>query len=181
MKEPNGLQKFLGYTALAGVIAIVGSFLALQSINGFVFIFKDEQQFFAWLGFGLTGGGLVLYIPVFKWIARTPIQQGTALIMIIICALGELIVAGYGMRIESFAKAGIQLTETDIENMILAIQALGLVHGIALILEVVGTDIETAFKTAPIPAPAIFVRNQATSTMLENKDEPTQAIHPFLE
>lgn len=149
--------------ALKILIAVtVMLFLGINSINFFTFVFKAEQSLYAYLGFALTGGGVIAYLAILKWDSKTTLGQFVAISMLALCVVGELATAGFGMRIQSLEKMGLEFTSADLDNMILVVQLLALVHALALILKVAGTDIGEMFKktnalaqaTAPIPVDA---------------------------
>jgi len=153
MNQPannNGIGRIFAAAALAAVAITVLIFLGLHSINFFTYMFKDDQQYFAWLGFGLTGGAFIAYIADLKWYASTTLQKGIAVAMIFICLAGELATAGFGMQLEAFKNAGLSFTEQDITGMIWMVRILGVLHGIALVLHFVGDEIGAAFKGTPI-------------------------------
>jgi hypothetical protein len=129
-----------------GIAIAVMIFLGIQSINFFTYVFTAEQEIYAWLGFALTGGAVLVYLAILKWDSRTPLDQFVAISMLLICVGGELLTAGFGMRIQSLEKMGLQFTKTDLDNMILTVQMLALVHAIALITKTAGTDIIEMFK-----------------------------------
>jgi hypothetical protein len=128
-------------------------FLGIQSINFFTYVFKAEQAIYAWLGFALTGGAVLVYLAILKYDSRTPLDQFVAISMLAICVIGELATAGFGMRIQSLEKMGLEFTKTDLDNMILTVQVLALVHALALITKTAGTDIAQMFSDKPTAIP----------------------------
>lgn len=123
------------------MVVVVAAFLGLHTINFFSWVFPDDQQMYSYLGFGLTGGALVVYLGLIKWGRLSPMSQAVALIMLAVSALGELAAAGFGMQIEAWKKAGWAMTQEDFETMMLVVQALGLAHAAALVVMFVGDDI----------------------------------------
>ena len=159
--------QFFGYTCLYGIAGMVLAFLGMHSLNFFQFTFPGDQQLYAYLGFGMTGGAFIGYIVIFKTLANTEMKKYVSISMIALCLIGELATAGFGMQLAGYKEAGLTFTAEDIDMMIWAIRLLGVVHGIALVLEFVGDDILKAFgiqtsTDEPIPAPAIFQPSERT-------------------
>lgn len=127
---------------------VVLAYLALHTVNFFKYTFPPEQFYYAYLGFGLTGLGAIAYLCVFLWDADTPIKRTIALVMVIICGLGEVLAASFGMQIEAWAKNGWVMTENDFRSMMFAIQILAFIHLIALVLYVASDKIAEMFGDA---------------------------------
>ncbi|MBN8581928.1 MAG: hypothetical protein J0L96_14765 [Anaerolineae bacterium] len=145
------------YLALFGKVVIslvVAAFLSLHTINFFGYIFPVEQQMYSWLGFGLTGGAIFVYILILKYGASTNLVKVVALVMLVVSVIGELLAAGFGMQVEAWKKAGFAMTQEDFSSMILVIQVLGLAHAAALILMTVGDEVFALFEKAPAKAAA---------------------------
>lgn len=138
-------KKFLSSALKFVLLAVVGAFLALHSINLFSFVFPAEQQYLAWLGFGLTGFGAVVYLVMFLWEGGTTLQKSVSLAMAVICSIGEVLAAIFGMMIESWTKAGFALTENDFQSMLLVIGALSIAHFFALITYFAGDKVGDLF------------------------------------
>jgi hypothetical protein len=138
-------KKFFGSALKYTLLAIVGAFLALHSINLFQFVFPVDQQYLAWLGFGLTGFGAVTYLVMFLWEGATVLQRSVALGMAAVCSIGEVLAAVFGMMIESWKKAGFTLTENDFQTMLLVIGLLSIAHFFALITYFAGDRIGELF------------------------------------
>lgn len=134
-------KKFLSSVLKFVLLAVVAAFLALHSINLFTFIFPADQSYLAWLGFGLTGFGSIVYLVMFLWEQATVLQRSVALAMAVICSIGEVLAAIFGMMIESWKKAGFTLAETDFQTMLLVIGALSIAHFFALIAYFAGDKI----------------------------------------
>jgi hypothetical protein len=139
-------KKFLAAAFKFVILAIVASFLALHSINLFSFVFPQEQEYLAWLGFGLTGLGAVGYLVMFLWEGGTTLQKSVALGMAVVCSIGEVLAAIFGMMIESWKKAGFTMTESDFQGMLLVIGALSIAHFFALITYFAGDKIGELFS-----------------------------------
>lgn len=137
MKAKKILANGLKFVLLAAVAA----FLALHSINLFKFVFPADQQYYAWLGFGLTGFGAVAYLIMFMWEGGTVLQRSVSLAMAIICSIGEVLAALFGMQIETWQKAGFTLTQNDFQSMLLIIGVLSIAHFFALITYFAGDKI----------------------------------------
>ena len=141
-------KKFLSSTLKFILLFVVGAFLALHSINLFNFVFPADQQYLAWLGFGLTGFGAVVYLLMFLWEGATVLQRSVALVMAVICSIGEVLAAIFGMMIESWEKAGFTLMESDFQTMLLVIGALSIAHFFALIAYFAGDQIRELLSDA---------------------------------
>lgn len=139
-------KRMIGELLKIMMVGAVLLFLGIQSLNFFEFMFKESQWYYAYLGFFLTSVGVVIYLVVFKTVANTPLQRNIAAAMMLVCVLGELATAGYGMRIEAWAKLGFELTESDFDFMVLVVQILALLHGIAWIGYYVGDDLARMFS-----------------------------------
>lgn len=139
-------KKFLSGAFKFVILSIVAAFLALHSINLFKFVFPADQQSYAFLGFGLTGLGAIAYLVMFLWDSATVMQRTISLIMMVICSIGEVLAAVFGMMIESWKKAGFTLTESDFQSMLLVIGILSIAHFIALIGYFAGDKIAELLK-----------------------------------
>lgn len=139
------VKKFFGYAAMVVISVIVLFFLGLHSLSFFEFTFPDSQSFYAYLGFGLTSGGVVAYLVMLVTVSDTPLKKGIAITMLSISIVGELLTAGFGMQVEAWKTASFQLTQKDFSFMILSVQILALFHGLALIGHFAGDAIATAF------------------------------------
>ena len=140
------VKKYIGAAFKIVIALVVIAFLGLRSLDFFYFITPPEQFYYAYLGFGLTGGGVIAYLVIFLWDADSPLKKAVAIGMLFFCVLGELVTAGFGLKINAWKAAGYQLTNAQFESMILAIQAFGLIHATALILYVAGDPIIWAFQ-----------------------------------
>jgi cation transport ATPase len=141
-------KKFLSSTLKFVLLAVVAAFLALHSINLFTFVFPADQEYLAWLGFGLTGFGAVVYLLMFLWEGATVLQRSVSLAMAVICSIGEVLAAIFGMMIESWQKAGFTMTENDFQGMLLVIGALSIAHFFALIAYFAGDQIRELLSDA---------------------------------
>jgi hypothetical protein len=128
------------------VIGAVVIFLALHSINLFRFVFPPDQQYLAYLGFGLTGLGAIAYLFMFLNKAQTVLQRVVTLAMTSICAIGEVLAALFGMQIEAWKKSNFTMTEEDFQTMLLVIGILSIAHFFALIAYYAGDRIADVFK-----------------------------------
>lgn len=141
-------KKFLSSALKFVLLGVVAAFLALHSINLFSFVFPADQQYLAWLGFGLTGFGAVTYLIMFMWEGATVLQRSVSLGMAVICSIGEVLAAIFGMMIESWTKAGFTLTENDFQAMLLVVGFLSIAHFFALITYFAGDKIGELFGDA---------------------------------
>lgn len=139
-------KSFLSAAFKYSLLAVVAAFLALHSINLFRFVFPVDQQYLAVLGFGLTGFGAIAYLLMFLWDNATVLQRSVSLAMAVICSIGEVAAALFGMQIESWSKAGFTLTENDFQTMLLVIGFLSIAHFIALITYFAGDKIGELFQ-----------------------------------
>lgn len=137
-----------GLLAQGGLAAIAGAtlvFLGVHSINFFQYIFNEQEQYLAWLGFGLTGGAFLAYLLDLKYLAASRLHKAIAFVMIFLTFGGELATAGFGMQLEAFVRAGYAFTEGDIAAMIWLIRGLAFIHGVALVLHFAGDEMKEAF------------------------------------
>lgn len=166
------------------VSVVVAVFLGLHTVNFFGFVFPADQQMYAWLGFGLTGGAIFVYILILKYGSSSNLVKSVALVMLIVSTLGELAAAGFGMQVEAWHKAGFAMNEQDFTVMIRIIQGLGLAHAAALILMTVGDEVMSLFpekskdKPSSSPAPAVsnnplIIRRPAPSPSNQDNANPT--------
>lgn len=139
------VKRLFGFTAKIIVSAVVLAFLGLHSLNFFQFTFPPEQWFYSYLGFGLTSGGVILYLVMFMTESDTVLKRFIAITMLAVSLFGELATAGFGMQIESWKSAGFTLTESDFQFMIIGVQILSLCHGLAMVAYFAGDKIMVAF------------------------------------
>jgi hypothetical protein len=139
------VKGFVGAGFKIVIALVVIAFLGLKSLDFFYFVTPADQFYYAYLGFGLTGGGVIAYLVIFLWDANTPLKKSIAISMLAFCVLGELASAGFGLQINAWRAGGYALAESDFNSMILVIQLLGFVHAMALIGYVAGDPIMTAF------------------------------------
>lgn len=144
--QVSGPKKYIAMGLKVVLAAIVMVYLGLHTINFFNFTFPPDQQYLSWLGFGLTGGGLIVYLIVFLWDADTDLKKTVALIMTIVCGIGEVLAAGFGMQIEAWARSGWTMTQQDFDTMLLAIRALAFAHFLALVIYIAGDNIGKIFE-----------------------------------
>ena len=139
------VKRLFGFAAKIIVSVTVLAFLGLHSLNFFQFTFPPEQWFYSYLGFGLTSGGVILYLVMFMTESDTVLKRFSAITMLAVSLIGELATAGFGMQIESWRTAGYALTESDFQFMIIGVQILSLCHGLAMVAYFAGDKIITAF------------------------------------
>lgn len=148
MKNNMGVKKLFGLGIKITIGAIVAAFLGMHSLNFFQYTFPADQVFFAFLGFGLTGGAAIAYLILFVVDADTSLKLVISLSVMVVSIIGELATAFYGMQVETWAKAGFVLTETDYQNMLWVVMILGFVHGIALVMYFAGDKVIWMFGDA---------------------------------
>lgn len=141
MKNNMGVKKLFGTGIKIAIGGVVAAFLGMHSLNFFQYTFPDEQVFFAFLGFGLTGGAAIAYLILFVVDADTPLKLVISLSVLVVSIIGELATAFYGMQVETWKKAGFVLTETDYQNMLWVVMLLGFVHAIALVMYFAGDKV----------------------------------------
>src|SRR5258706_4728241 len=142
----NKVAQMFGKLAEITIYLIVAGFFFTESMNFFYYAFPPEQQSIAWLGLGLTGGGMIAYFVMLKTgRADTPLKRVVVLGMIAVCTLGELATAGYGASVEMMKSAGLTITADGVKTFVLVIRILGLLHGIAAIAYMGGDEIAAPF------------------------------------
>ena len=141
-------KKLIGVAFEVLIVAVVAIFFAINSFRFWEWTFPTEQWYLAYLGFGLTGGAAIGYLVVFLWRADSSLRKTTALIMMLVCIVGELVTAGFGIQVEIWKRAGYALTQSDFDFMTLVVQALGFVHALAVIVYYVGDNIAEMFGDA---------------------------------
>lgn len=139
------VKKYIGAAIKILIAFVVIAFLGLKSLDFFTFTTPAEQWYYAYLGFGLTGGGVIAYLLVFMWDADTDLKKTVAIVMLAICIIGELTTAGFGLQIDAWEKIGYVPTDSDFSAMVLAVQLLGFAHAAALVIYTAGDAIGTAF------------------------------------
>lgn len=139
------VKRIFGQGVKVILALVVFAFLGLHSLRFFEFTFPPDQWYYAYLGFGLTGGGVVGYLVLMMTgDADTDVKKAVTLAMLVVSVLGELATAGFGMQVEAWKAANLSLSPDDFQFMVLAVQALGLAHGLALIAYVAGDKIGEA-------------------------------------
>lgn len=141
----TSVKKLIGAGIKIAIAVVVLIFLGMKSLDFFYFTTPQEEYYYAWLGFGLTGGGLIAYLLIFLWDADTPLKKTVAIVMLGVCLLGELATAGFGLQIDAWQKGGYQLAQEDFDMMVRAVQLLGFAHALALLAYVAGDKLAEAF------------------------------------
>lgn len=126
---------------LAGVVI---AFEVSQSLEFFSFVYPPDKWYEAYLGLGLTSGAMLIYMYLFAFDGKSSLQRTLSLIMMVVSILASITVAGFGMQVEAWRKAGIVMTESDITFMIMAIRLLLFVHGGVLAMYFTGDKIVAA-------------------------------------
>ena len=139
------VKRLFGFAAKIIVSVTVLAFLGLHSLNFFQFTFPPEQWYYSYLGFGLTSGGVILYLVMFMTESDTVLKRFIAITMLAVSLIGELATAGFGLQIEAWKNSGLALTEKDFSSMVIAVQLLGFAHAAALIAYYAGDVIASAF------------------------------------
>jgi len=134
MNNTKGTKDIFGIAVEIIMAVIVFWFMWSQSLEFFTFVFPADRWYLAWLGLGLTGGGLIGYFIILKrGRANTPAKRFITLTMLVVCLVGELAAAGFGMQVEAITKAGQKVNPEVIDLMVNVVRGLGLFHGLALI------------------------------------------------
>ena len=142
----NGVKKFIGTGIKVLLGSVVIAFLGMKSLDFFYFTTPADQWFYAYLGFGLTGGGVIGYLMIFLWDADTDLKKTVAIVMLFICIIGEMATAGFGLQVNAWEKQGYTLTNSDFDSMVLVVQLLGFAHAIALVAYIAGDQLIEAFS-----------------------------------
>jgi len=140
------MKKIIAMILKVLLAAVVLIFLGTESIGFFSFVFPPEKWYMAYTGFGLTSLSFLIYLYLFVYDSDSDLKRVVSLIMMGVGLIGELVTAGFGMQVEAWSQSGYAMTNSDIDFMVLAVQALMLFHGIALIAYWVGDSIANAFK-----------------------------------
>jgi len=140
------MKKIIAMILKVLLAVVVLIFLGTESIGFFSFVFPPEKWYMAYTGFGLTSLSFLIYLYLFIYDADSDMKRVISLIMMAVGLIGELVTAGFGMQVEAWAQTGYVMTQSDIDFMVLAVQALMLFHGIALIGYWIGDSIVKAFK-----------------------------------
>lgn len=139
------VKKFIGTGVKIIIATVVIAFLGLKSLDFFNFTTPLDQWYYAYLGFGLTGGGVIAYLIVFMFDADTELKKTIAIVMLAVCTIGEVVTAGFGLQVNAWQQSGFQMQEADFKAMVLAVQLLAFAHAIALIFYIAGDKIIEAF------------------------------------
>jgi hypothetical protein len=139
------VKKWIAMALKVGLAIIILVLEASESMNFFSFIFPPEQWFLAYTGLALTSGAMLVYMYLFIFDTVTTLQRTVALVMALLSLGGAVLTAGFGMQVESWARTGYELAQSDIDFMILTIRILLIVHGIALLLYFAGDKVISAF------------------------------------
>jgi hypothetical protein len=139
------MKRYIGAFFKIVIAMVVIAFLGLKSLDFFYYVTPADQFYYAYLGFGLTGGAVIAYLAIFLWDADTDLRRSIAVGMLVVSVLGELASAGFGLQINAWLKNGWTMTAADFDWMILVVQILGFFHAAALILYIAGDQIIWAF------------------------------------
>ena len=177
------VKKLIGSGIKITIALVVLAFLGIKSLDFFYFTTPADQFYYAWLGFGLTGGGLIAYLFIFMWDADTPLKKTVAIVMLGICLLGELATAGFGLQIDAWQKGGYELAQSDFDLMVRAVQLLGFAHALALLAYVAGDQLAEAFGDEDGDGVPNFAdRDYKRPTKPQERQQatlrPTSAVYP---
>lgn len=161
------------------IAVVVVAYLGLNSFRFWEWTFPPNQWYFAWLGFGLTGGAAIGYLVIFLWRAKTGLRKTIALVMLLVCVVGELATAGFGIQVEVWKRAGYTLTQEDFDVMTLVVQLLGFVHAIAILAYYAGDQIAEMFGDEDGDGTPNYRDNDYKSNKRsENRPQQQQAYSP---
>jgi hypothetical protein len=171
------IKKYIGAAIKIVIAAVVIAFLGLKSLDFFTFTTPAEQWYYAYLGFGLTGGGVIAYLLIFMWDADTDLKKTVAMVMLAICIIGELTTAGFGLQIDAWEKIGYQPNDSDFAAMVLAVQLLGFAHAAALVIYTAGDAIGKAFGDEDKDGVPNFLDPDYKKGKGSNQPRPQQPMH----
>lgn len=137
-------KQIVGGAAKFFMAVVVMIFLGIHSLNFFEIGFPEGQWFYSYLGFAMTGGGVIGYLIILKTSAKTDLEKIVSVIMLLVCLAGEIVTATFGMQIGA-ANNGYVLAQGDYDFMFFAIKILAAFHGLALIAYVVGDEVAALF------------------------------------
>lgn len=135
-------KKMIAQVLKAVLVLTVVLFLGMRSYEFFLFATPESESVYAILGFGLTGGGFIMYLVLLMWEADTTIKRVVCLLMLVVCGLGEAITAFYGMQINIWQKAGFVIDQEAFRSMLVVVSVLGLIHAGALLAYFAGDKIK---------------------------------------
>lgn len=144
--------EIVGWIGGMALFAVVLGFLALHSLNAFAFIFKDSQEYLAFLGFGMTGGAAIVYLVklVFSQNA-TNLKKVVYFLMMMICGTGEVLTALFGMKLSAAETAQYIIPQATIDTFFTMVQGLAFLHFLAIVTELAGDTIFVMFSTIHLP------------------------------
>lgn len=146
--ENMTVKQWLGLGIKLILAAIVIGFEVSLSLEFFGFIYPVDKWYMAYMGLGLTSGAMLGYMYLFAFDTKTNLQRMLALVMMIASIIASIIVAGFGMQVEAWRKAGFTMAQSDIDFMIMAIRVLLFIHGAVLALYFTGDRIVVALGDA---------------------------------
>ena len=138
------VKQLIGSFAELAIIIVVAAYLAINSLDFWIFVTPPDKPLVAYLGFGLTGGGMICYLAILMWRADTNLKKFIAIGMLAVCTIGELLTAGFGMQIEGWKKIGLTFTAEEFATMTNVIQILALLHAAAMIAMIAGDALARA-------------------------------------
>lgn len=140
------MKKYLAIGSKFIILGLASAFEMFESYTFFTFIMPPEKYFLAFLGFGLTTPAMFAYMLLFKFEPKpTSMKKTISLAMMIICVIGGVLTAGFGVTLEGMAKSGYTFNQEDIDFMAFAISVLIAVHCLAMIAYFTGDEIIKAF------------------------------------
>jgi hypothetical protein len=138
------VKQLIGSFAELAIIIVVAAYLAINSLDFWIFVTPPDKPLVAYLGFGLTGGGMICYLAILMWRADTNLKKFISIGMLAVCTIGELLTAGFGMQIEGWKKIGLTFTAEEFATMTNVIQILALLHAAAMIAMIAGDALARA-------------------------------------
>lgn len=177
--------EILGWAMGVGLFAVVLGFLGLHSLNAFYFIFKGEQEYLAFLGFGMTGGAMIVYlVKLVNSQKASNLKRVIYFVMLMVCGTGEVLTSLFGMKLGAAESGTYVLPQETVNTFFLLVQGLGFLHFFAIVGELAGEQIAEMFNASSLVA--FFTRKQentrvsepAQMTALASETDQVEIIHP---
>jgi hypothetical protein len=154
---PNVLKQMtageiLGWAMGMGLFIVVLGFLAIHSLNAFYFIFKDSQEYLAPLGFGMTGGAMLVYlVKLVNSSNASNLKKTIYFVMLFVCGVGEVLTALFGMKLGAANTGQYVLPQGTVDTFFLLVQGLAFCHFLAIVGEFAGDIIADMFSNIRLP------------------------------
>lgn len=179
--QDRSAGEIIGWMMGLGLFAVVLAFLALHSLNAFYFIFKDEQEYLAFLGFGMTGGAMIVYlIKLMTSQKASNLKKVIYFVMLLVCGVGEVLTALFGMQLGASESGQYVLAQETIKTFFLMIQGLAFLHFMAIIGEFAGDTVAEMFNLS-LPwgkKENTRVSEPVQTTAMASDTEQTRIVYP---